>query len=72
MAGCYEVTLSLPGRFLSYLEAVGSTGDTLKKSACSCPLCGTVSSVFKIAVGGICGSVGDASGMLIESCVGVQ
>ena len=47
--------------FLSYLEAVGFTRGILK-SACNHFLGGTVSSVFKVGVGGISGSVRDASG----------
>ena len=45
----------LTGRFLNCLEAVGYTGDILK-SACNHFLCDTVSSIFKVGVGGISGS----------------
>ena len=43
------MAFSLPGRFLSFLPAVGSTGDSLK-STCKSFLGGVVSYVFKVGV----------------------
>ena len=62
---CNGVTFYLSGKFLSCLAALGPTVNILK-SACNHFLCGTVSSVFKVGVGGICGSVGGAPWKLTE------
>ena len=48
---CDEVAFCLPGRFLSCLVAMGSTGG-ISKFACKCFLGGAVSSMFKVEVGG--------------------
>ena len=64
-----RLSFCLPGRFLSCLEAVGSTRGILK-SLCKCFLGGAVSIVFKVEVGGTSCSARGASGMMTGICLG--
>ena len=61
--------MQVPGRFLSFLTAVGSTGGILK-TAYRYFLGETVSKLFKVGVGGISGSTLVASGSKTGCCLG--
>ena len=68
LIGCDGVVMSLLGRFLSCLVAIGSTGG-ISKSACI-QFCGSaMSNVLRLGVGGTSSSVGGAYRRKSGSCL---